>query len=262
MRFLRWAMSRHTLVRMLSQAVKGAVGTLDILVNNAETYPFASWWDSKPGDWLDTYNHDVLSGLRMIQRFVPGMVQRRWGRVISISSASGERVPSNQLPIYATSKSAQTHMTKLLAVELTNTGVTANVIAPAPVVTEGVVSAYTDMARREGRSTDWKDVEAHFVDTTLNDPPIRRMATAEEVAALAVYLASPLSDPVTRASYLIDVGFSLTGFRRVPTPLSVLQTQWERVQLAGVEQPSRKGVIRLTHITEISPPSRLRAHLR
>lgn len=197
-----------------SDAAVATLGGVDILVNNAGQYPWVGWWDSKPEDWTHVYETDVVSGVRLIQALVPAMRDRGWGRVIMLSSASGHHPPANQAPLYACAKAAQTHMAKCLAVELAGSGVTVNAVCPAPVATETTKVLFQDLAAKAGRSTEWSAVERDFVDSIMHDPPVRRMATTDEIAALVAYLASPLADPVTGAEHLIDCGFSVSGFRR------------------------------------------------
>lgn len=155
----------------LAEVAIAAIGGIDILINNAGAYPMAGWWDSKPQEWLDGYNLDVVSNVRLIQKLVPPMKERGWGRVIQISSASAVLVPVNFFPIYATAKAAQTFMTKHLAVELTGTGVTVNTVSPGPVSSETNIRLLTESAEKAGRPTDWTTVEQHYVDTLMDDPP-------------------------------------------------------------------------------------------
>ena len=199
------------------QAIE-ATGGIDILVNNAGTYPMANWWESKSEQWLESYNLDVVSNVRFIQPVVPAMKERGWGRVIQISSASAVQVPANFFPIYSVSKSAQTFLTKHLAVELTDTGVTVNTVSPGPASSDNNINLLTEEARQAGRPTDWPSVEQHYVETLMDDPPVRRMVRPEEVGPLVAYVASPLADAVTGSNFLIDSGYSISGFKRQHQP--------------------------------------------
>jgi NAD(P)-dependent dehydrogenase (short-subunit alcohol dehydrogenase family) len=63
-----------------------AFGGVDILVNNAGGYPITSWWNTPAEVWIETYNTDVVAGVRLVKALVPGMIERGWGRVIQIAS--------------------------------------------------------------------------------------------------------------------------------------------------------------------------------
>lgn len=197
--------------------VEAALGGVDILVNNAGSYPLTGWWDSTAQDWLDTYNTDVASCVRLIRRLVPAMSERGWGRVIMISSAAATMVPGNYFPLYACAKAAQTHMAGSLAVELTGSGVTVNVVSPGPVATETWKDLYTQQAAQEGRSTDLADVERRYIETFMQDPPVTRLTTTEEIADLVAFLASPRAGAITAANHFVDGGVAVTGFRRQPS---------------------------------------------
>ena len=198
----------------VARAVEHEVGHIDILINNAGAYPLGGWWDGKPTDWLDTYNTDVVAGVRMIQRLVPRMRQQGWGRVIQISSVGGVTTPSNYFPMYACAKAAQTWMSGCLAAELTGTGITVNTVSPGPVATHTFKTIYTEEAAREGRSTDWADVEREYIERYMQDPPVKRLSTEEEVASVVAFLCSLRADTVTGANYLVDGGYAITGWRR------------------------------------------------
>jgi 3-oxoacyl-[acyl-carrier protein] reductase len=198
----------------VAAAARAAVGNVDILVNNAGAYPLGGWWDGQPSAWLDTYNTDVVAGVRMIQRLAPEMRSRGWGRVIQISSVGGVTTPSNYFPMYACAKAAQTWMAGCLAAELTGTGITVNTVSPGPVATDTFRSIYTQEAAREGRSTNWADVEREYIERYMQDPPVKRLSTVDEVASVVALLASPRADTITGANYVVDGGYAITGWRR------------------------------------------------
>lgn len=200
--------------------IKESIGEVDILVNNAGIYPWGNWWNSTSDEWLETYKVDVVSNVRLIQALVPGMVENGWGRVIQLSSASGHTTPANLAPVYACTKAAQTHMARSLAVDLAGTGVTANAVCPAPVATQTTLDLFKKPAQEQGYGTDQAGIEKFFVDTVMHNPPVPRMATPEEIAGTVAYLASPVADHISGSEFLTDCGYSVTGFRRVPSEVS------------------------------------------
>jgi len=111
-------------------------GAIEILVNNAGAYEVHGWTDATPRQWLDTFNQNVLSMVRMIRLVAPQMRQVGWGRIIQVSSVAGIQ-PLAALPDYNVTKAAVINMTVSLAKELANTGVTVNTVAPGPIMTSG-----------------------------------------------------------------------------------------------------------------------------
>jgi NAD(P)-dependent dehydrogenase (short-subunit alcohol dehydrogenase family) len=210
---LRSDIAAETIVRDTLKALD----QVDILANIAGAYPWNGWFVCPPDEWIDVYNTDVVSCVRMIYKLVPQMKSLGWGRVITMSSASGTYTPANYVPAYSSAKAAVTAMSKSLAIELAGSGITVNAISPAPVSTETTRRLFTNFAAAEGRSTRWEDVERHFVDTVMHEPLVSRMATPEEVAALVAFLCSSYADPISGAEYLIDCGYSITGFRPIPS---------------------------------------------
>ncbi|HVJ89415.1 MAG TPA: SDR family oxidoreductase, partial [Labilithrix sp.] len=118
-------------------AVEHALGGIDILVNNAggPTYmAHASWFDAPLEEWIDDYKSNTLPAVRLVQAFVPGMRERRWGRVIQISSRNAIS-PHAQLGAYGASKAALNNFTLSLSKALAGTGVTSNGIMPGLIYT-------------------------------------------------------------------------------------------------------------------------------
>jgi 3-oxoacyl-[acyl-carrier protein] reductase len=214
----------------VAREAEAAFGGLDILVNNAGTYPLSGWWDTSPEVWLETYQTDVVAGVRLIKSLVRGMIKRGWGRVIQIASRAGTQITGNYFPQYAGAKAAQTNIARSLAVELAGTGVTSNSIGPGAVETDTFKDLYTQRARKEGRSTDWNHIERWFIDGFMPGLPLARLITAREVADMAAFLASPRADAVTGSDFVIDGGLGITGFKRQPSqpPKSGEQAQGAR----------------------------------
>jgi len=120
-------------------------GPIDILVNNAGFYRHLSWADARPEEWNDTYNINVVSGVRMIQQLVPAMRERKWGRVITIGGGLALQ-PMNAHPQYNATLAARHNLAVSLARELKDTGVTSNVISPGAIL----VDAVKDFVMRHG----------------------------------------------------------------------------------------------------------------
>ena len=95
----------------VAKATIDAFGGADILVNNAGAFPQGAWLDSDAAEWTDLYNQNVGSMVRLITRLVPGMKQRRWGRVISIASGVAT-MPFGDMANYSATKAANVNLAR------------------------------------------------------------------------------------------------------------------------------------------------------
>jgi 3-oxoacyl-[acyl-carrier protein] reductase len=216
----------------VAQEAERAFGGVDILVNNAGGYPITSWFNTPAEVWLETYNTDVVAGVRLVKALVPGMIERGWGRVIQIASRAATAGTANFFPQYASAKAAQLRIASSLAVELARTGVTSNAISPGAVATDTFKALYTERARKEGRSTAWADVERWWIDQFMPGVAVARLLTAREIAEMTAFLASPCADAITGSDFVVDGGLGVTGFNRQPSqaPKSSAQSDAGRSQ--------------------------------
>lgn len=187
-----------------------AGGPIDILVNNAGAYHHLSWTDATPSTWIDTYETNVLSGVRMVQRLVPQMRARGWGRVIQIGGGLAQQ-PIAMQPDYNASLAARHNLAVSLARELKGSGVTSNVVAPGAILVPTVRQLLTDVAPRFGWGEGWDEIERGAVrDLVPND--VGRLGRPEEIAAAVAYLASPHADYVSGAVLRVDGGTIRAAF--------------------------------------------------
>ena len=172
----------------VQQAVSAA-GPIDILVNSAGIVgPNKPLWEVDVDDWKRTFDVNVVGLFAVTKAVVPGMIERGWGRIVSMASMAGKDGNPN-LSAYSASKAAVIGLTKSLGKELATTGVIANAIAPA--VIETPMNATTS-----------PEVLAHI--TSLI--PMGRVGRAEEVAALVSWLCSDEVSFSTGAVYDISGG--------------------------------------------------------
>lgn len=182
----------------------GAGGPVDVLVNNAGLYELTTWDDVTTEQWEASFQADLLSAVRLIKAFMPGMRERGWGRIIQIGSGSGAQ-PFPTQPQYVSVKGAMLTMTVSLARYLAGTGVTSNIVTPGLVRVPSVERFYRQMNEHRGWGETWEEIEAGVVREVLpNDTG--RMGTPEDVAPVVAMLASPLSCFVSGADYRVDGG--------------------------------------------------------
>jgi NAD(P)-dependent dehydrogenase (short-subunit alcohol dehydrogenase family) len=180
-----------------------AVPALDVLVNNLgifEPKPFSNIPDE---DWQRFFEVNVLSGVRLSRYYLPGMLQRNWGRIVFISSESGVNIPVEMVH-YGVTKTAQIALARGLAETTAGTNVTVNSVLPGPTRSEGVEQFVQDLAR--GQGTDVAKVESEFFRTARPSSLLKRFATPEEVAAMVVYVCSPRASATNGAALRVDGG--------------------------------------------------------
>ncbi len=181
-------------------AVAEHFGRLDILVNNAggagDLQPLADLSD-EAFDLAIKWN--LYSTFWACRRVLPGMLARRFGRIINISSTEG-KVGKAVFTAYTAAKHAVNGLTKSLAQEVGAAGITVNAICPGLVITDIVKDNGPATAQAMGMTFD------EMVDMFAQDAAIKRPNTVEEVAAMAVLLASEAGAGITGATLSVDGG--------------------------------------------------------
>ena len=194
--------------RQVISAVE-AFGGVDILVNNAAaTGGDDGWLAGGPARWLDLYDINVASAVRLIGAVTPAMRTAGWGRVIQIGSAA-HPYPLPRRAAYSATKAALSNLTVSLSKELAGTGVTANTISPGPALTD----EFRDVARAYARQHGMGDDADAAIRALIGGPlanPSGRLVEPREIAALTALVASPLSASINGANLRIDGGFTPT----------------------------------------------------
>ncbi len=176
-------------------------GSLDVLVNNAGIQFVANIEDFPIEKWDAVIAINLSSSFHTIRAVVPGMKTRQWGRIINIASAHG-LVASGQKVAYVAAKHGVVGMTKVAAIELANSGITANAICPGWVLTPLVQRQLEARAAAEGISVE------QAADAFLSEKqPMKRFSTPEGVGGLAVFLCSDAAETITGVPLSIDGGW-------------------------------------------------------
>jgi 3-oxoacyl-[acyl-carrier protein] reductase len=175
----------------LVKAAESAMGGLDILVNNAGITRDGLLLRMKDEDWQAVLEVNLSSAFRLSRAALRGMMKKRWGRIINITSVVGVTGNAGQAN-YAAAKAGMIGMSKAIAAEIATRGITVNCIAPGFITT-----AMTEKLTAEQREAGAKAI------------PMGRFGTPEEVASAAVYLASPEAAYVTGQTLHVNGGMAM-----------------------------------------------------
>lgn len=178
-------------------------GGIDILVNAAGYVHQGTIFETADKDWDFSFDLNVKSMHRMTKALLPGMLSRGKGSIINISSGASSIKGAPNRYVYGATKAAVIGLTKALAVDFIAKGVRANAICPGTVQSPSLDQRIAALAASTGKSE--ADVRAMFIARQ----PMGRLGTAEEVAMLAVYLASDESAFTTGAVHMVDGGWTL-----------------------------------------------------
>lgn len=174
---------------------------IDILVNNLGIYEPKPFEEISDEEWRRFFEVNVLSGVRLARAYLPGMKEQDWGRIVFISSESGIQIPAEMIH-YGMTKTAQLAVSRGIAETCAGTGVTVNAILPGPTHTAGV----DGFVEKLSGGKPFADFEKEFFQTVRPASLLKRFATPEEVANLAVYVCSPLSSATNGAALRVDGG--------------------------------------------------------
>lgn len=186
-------------VQALGAMIAERVGTVQILINSAGVAPAANFLEMADQVWDDVLRVNLTGTYNCCKTFVPGMMQSGWGRVINVASTTA-KVAYSHVSAYTTSKHGVLGLTRSLALETAKLGVTVNAICPGYVDTELTRENARRMAEKTGKKVD--DVLRLFAESS----PQKRLIAPEEVAALALLLASEKASGITGQAINVDGG--------------------------------------------------------
>jgi 2-keto-3-deoxy-L-fuconate dehydrogenase len=185
------------------EALAETIGPVDVLVNCAGFVHQGSVLDCSEKDWDFSFDLNVKSMHRTIKAFLPGMLQKKAGSIVNISSvvSSIRGVPNRYA--YGTTKAAVIGLTKQVAADFIKQGIRVNAICPGTIESPSLGGRIGDVSQATGQSVD--AVRQSFVDRQ----PMGRLGRPEEVAWLAVFLASDEASYITGQPHLVDGGMAL-----------------------------------------------------
>ncbi len=179
------------------EAAASALGGIDVLVNNAGSSARGPFLDITDADWYADLELKLFGAIRLCRLAMPGMIERRWGRIINVLNTGAKAPPGGGAPT-AVSRAAGMALTKVLAGE----GAPHNVLVNSVHVGRIESDQWVRRAAAEGRSID--DYYAEVGETL----PMGRVGTAEEFANVACFLASDAGSYVTGTAINVDGGLS------------------------------------------------------
>lgn len=177
---------------------------VDILVNNAGIQHVAPIEDFDPDRFRLIQQLMLEAPFRLARRFLPDMYAAGWGRLIHVSSVHGHRA-SPYKSAYVAAKHGLEGLSKVIALEAANRGVTSNTVCPGYVRTPLVEGQIADQARVHGIGED-----EVVNDVLLARTPVKRLIEPDEVASTVAYLCGPGSDSITGSSFILDGGWTAT----------------------------------------------------
>ena len=195
-------MTKPAEIAAMSKTAEQEFGAVDVLVNNAGIQHVAPIEEFPLDKWDAVLAINLVSAFHTIRAAVPGMKARKWGRIINTASAHS-LVASPFKAAYVTAKHGLVGLSKTAALELATFGITSNCISPGYVWTPLVERQIPDQMKTRNMTE-----EQVKRDVLLAAQPTKQFVTVEQVASLALYLASDAAANITGANISIDGGWT------------------------------------------------------
>ncbi|PIF43553.1 NAD(P)-dependent dehydrogenase (short-subunit alcohol dehydrogenase family) [Chryseobacterium sp. 52] len=185
------------------ESMLGQIGPIDILINNVGIFELKNFQDITDADWLNIFNVNVMSSIRLTQKLLPHMLEQNWGRIIFISSESGVNIPADMIH-YGMSKAAMNAVANGVSKLTKGKNVTVNTLLGGPTYSDGVAKAVEQIA--DINRLNVNDLKSSIIQQTNPDSLLQRFIEPDEIASMAVFLSSSLSQAVNGASIRVDGG--------------------------------------------------------
>ena len=186
-------------VDRLAGVARERLGSVDILINNAGIAFGAPIHETSLDDWTRMFAINVTGAFLCLKAFLPGMVERGFGRVVNVASIAG-LAGERYIAAYASSKHALVGLTRSVAAEVAGRGVTVNAVCPGYLHTDMTRANITRIAQATGRS------EQDVTDAIVKRMPQKRLIEPEEVADTVVFLCTDAARGIAGASIVVDGG--------------------------------------------------------
>jgi NAD(P)-dependent dehydrogenase (short-subunit alcohol dehydrogenase family) len=177
--------------------------TVDILVNNLGIFGAVPAREITDQQWRTYFEVNVLAAIRLIRTYLPGMVDKHWGRMIQIASDSAIVIPEEMIH-YGVSKTALLAVSRGFAKDAAGTGVTVNSVIAGPTHTAGVEDFVYELV---DKSLSWDEAQREFMRVHRPQSLLQRLIEPEEIANMVTYLASPLASATTGGALRVDGGY-------------------------------------------------------
>ena len=179
------------------------VPAADVLVNNLGIFAPVPFAEIPDGEWMRFFEVNVMSGVRLSRAYLPGMLQKKWGHIIFISSESAQHIPAEMIH-YGMTKTAQVAVARGLAESVAGTGVTVNSVLAGPTASEGASEFVERMAAEQKKSK--ADVERWFFANVRPSSLLKRFETPQEVASVVAFVASTQAVAINGAAVRAEGG--------------------------------------------------------
>jgi 3-hydroxybutyrate dehydrogenase len=199
--YLRADLADLAAIEGLFETALARHGAIDVLVNNAVTRHFAPIEAFPPQAWDKAMAVNITAAFHTIRLALPGMRTQGWGRIFNMTSVYGERGVANRID-YVTTKTALLGMTRVVALETLNQGITCNAICPGSVLTPNIDQRV--QALMEEKDLDRDDAERLFL---AGKQPTGRFVASSHVADLLVFLCSAAGQDITGAMLPVEGGW-------------------------------------------------------
>lgn len=184
-------------------ALTAAEPSVDILVSNAAVFDWIPFFEATDEVWQHHLDINLMSGVRLARHYLPGMVERNWGRIVLVASEAGFNVPPDMIH-YGVSKAAEIAFARGLAETTAGTGVTVNSILPGPTASSGADDFLESYAKEN--DVPLEKASHHLITSIRPTTLLQRLATTDEVANMIVYVASRLSSATNGAALRAEGG--------------------------------------------------------